>query len=164
VSVPGSLGCAAGPGPGPGPGRDGDRAPEGRPGGNALLGVGRSFRGLRGGWSVEPRSNMAGVAQRARWRHAVVGYRSLLCSVGEVTARRSRGRILASEHTGCGASHGVGGQKKYVVEYSFRGTTKRVELKQVMGLNSFKMISPKVGSSVPLPVQSAVREGRIRHR
>jgi hypothetical protein len=60
------------------------------------------------------------------------------------------GRILASEHTGVGASHGVGGQKKYVVEYSAGGTTKRAQLRQVMGLNSFKMISPPVGSSVPL--------------
>jgi Short C-terminal domain len=64
--------------------------------------------------------------------------------------QKIEGRILASEHTGWGAWHGVGGQKKYVVEYSVRGTPKRVELKQVMGLNSFKMISPKVGSSVPL--------------
>jgi hypothetical protein len=93
---------------------------------------------------------MASAAHRAQWRLAG----SRLCFV-VVLGRRGdwqkiEGRILASEHTGWGASHGVGGQKKYVVEYSVRGTTKRVELKQVMGLNSFKMISPKVGSSVPL--------------
>lgn len=29
--------------------------------------------------------------ERARWRHAAVGYGSLPCSVGEVTGRRSRG-------------------------------------------------------------------------
>jgi hypothetical protein len=73
--------------------------------------------------------------------------------------QKIEGRILASEHTGWGASHGVGGQKKYVVEYSVRGTTKRVELKQVMGLNSFKMISPKVGSSVPLLLNQ--RSGKV---
>jgi len=40
------------------------------------------------------------------------------------------------------------------------GTTSRVELKQVMGLNSFKMISPTVGSSVPLLFDA--RSGKVK--
>src|SRR5579859_1724355 len=40
------------------------------------------------------------------------------------------------------------------------GTTSRVELKQVMGLNSFKMISPTVGSSVPLLFDE--RSGKVK--
>lgn len=86
----------------------------------------------------------------------LAGHRRTSClSFVAVFGRRGdwqkiEGRILASEHTGWRASHGVGGQKKYVVEYGVGGTTKRVELKQVMGLNSFKMVSPWVGSTVPL--------------
>lgn len=40
---------------------------------------------------------------------------------------------------------------KYVVEYTDDdGQTKRVELKQAMGLNSMKMKNPRVGATVPL--------------
>ena len=78
--------------------------------------------------------------------------------------QKSEGWTLASEHTGWGALHGVGGQNQYVVEYSVRGTTRRVELKQVMGLNSFKVISPKIGSSVPLLFNPRSGKGRIRYR
>ena len=63
------------------------------------------------------------------------------------------GRVIASKPAGQhGDTPGFAITRwKYVIEYTVPGgETKRVELKQAMGLNSMKMKNPRVGATVPL--------------